>query len=106
LLTALLKPILEIDPLFDFATDERSKIRAGFNKIDLPDEQLQECVCACDDGRPFEDLAVKVPTGDVSQVAAPSAVQLPGSRAHLGIHPGMLQPHVLPVMCKVNMGRQ
>jgi hypothetical protein len=106
LLTALFKPILEIDPLFDFATDKRSKVRAGFNKIDLADEQLQERVCAGDHGRPLEKPAIKVPTGDVSQVAAPSAVQLPGSRAHLGIHPGMLQRTSFCVMCKMNMGRQ
>jgi hypothetical protein len=80
---------LKIDAFLDFATDERTKVRAGFNIIDLANEQLQELISTGDYGRPFENRAIKFPIGDVLEFAAPSAVQLPGGCAH----PGMLQRH-------------
>jgi hypothetical protein len=89
--SGLLEPALQINPLLDFATDQGLKIRTGFDKIDLAQEQLQERVCARDDGRPLENRAMKIPTGDVPQIATPCAVQLAGSSAHSGgIHSGIL----------------
>jgi hypothetical protein len=93
-------PALQIDALLDFPSNERSKVCAGCHRMDLADQQLQERVCAGDDGRPLDNGAIKIPTGHVLQVAAPSAVQLPGSRAH----PSMLQRRALPGMGKVITG--
>ena len=99
--TVDLSPTLEIDPLLDFPADERAKVSAGINRNDLADEQLKKRVGAGDDGRPFEDRAIKIPAGDVLQVAASSAVQLPRSRAH----PAMLQRRAAHGMGKVATGR-